>query len=574
MAALILIQDIFMPSFAHHALRRGLFGAATASSLLAITGVFQRYHDLVQGEDGFSQHTRKEHKANLISGMHSPLMPNREQHAMFMRNFPQYAHLLPTALDAFRRQQALKTPVKIRALSDCPTILSYENSGTLVVGGAPALMSAAASIKKDSNLTYLNDERRWPIAYGSAWHLEQDAETEAPTTFKPTTFMASQIRRATVGYVSQVSIEKTGLFPWRTLDWIGWIHHPELWIPGIKLAFDFQLATMANPQQRQAMLKKLAAQCKANQGYYDALNEAVGGQLLLPGKGSIIVARNEEEVADLLAMQASLVKENRELKLLSKADMKERYGFVPTGQMYGEKTHDRVLSPNYMSILTTYIKKQGGKIINGTLTTVYIDHKTPGGIAEYQTGDGQKVLIPFSRLIMSLGSQPILDEKDRPLFDVVAARGVSVLAYAHVPRGYQLPPVIVCGGTNHVTKLSEHPVIVQGEDGKQYDQYLLRMTAGACITPNVSSQDSVDYDGSIAVGLIASARQTLKDCTIEPIMVFGCNRQVSKHGQTNWMHPFSGIHIQYGAGGGGLTRAPDFAVNDEQQYASSLANRR
>lgn len=563
-----------MPHFPHRVLRHGLFGTAAASALLAVTNMVQRYSDSVQGEDGFSQHTRKEHKANLISGMHGPLMPNREQHAIFMRYFPQYSHLLPTSLDAFRRQQALKTPVKIRALSDCPTVLNYENSGTLVVGGAPALMSAAASIKKDSNLTYINDERRWPIAYGSAWHLEQDAETEAPTTFKPTTFMASQIRRATVGYVPHASIEKTGLFPWRTLDWMGWIYHPELWMSGIKLAVDFQLATMANPQQRQAMLQKLAAQCKANQGYYDALNEEVGGQLLLSGKGSIIVARNEEEIADLLAMKESLAKEGRELKLLSKTEMKERYGFVPSGQMYGEKTHDRVLSPNYMSILTTYIKKQGGKVINGTLTTVYIDHKTPGGIAEYQTTDGQKVLIPFSRLIMSLGSQPIFDEKDKPLFDVVAARGVSVLAYARVPTGYQLPPVIVCGGTNHVTKLSENPVMVQGEDGKQYDQYLLRMTAGACITPNVSSQDAVDYDGSVAVGLIASARQTLKDCTIEPITVFGCNRQVSKHGQTNWMNPFPGIHIQYGAGGGGLTRAPDFAVNDELQRTSSLTNRR
>jgi len=42
-------------------------------------------------------------------------------------------------------------------------------------------------------------------------------------------------------------------------------------------------------------------------------------------------------------------------------------------------------------------------------------------------------------------------------------------------------------------------------------------------------------------------------------MVFGCNRQVSQHGQTNWINPDSGIYIQYGAGGGGLTRAPDFS---------------
>lgn len=564
-----------MPSFSSRMLRRGLFGSATAGTLLGVANLVQRYGDRIQGEDDFSQHTRKEHKTNLMSGMHGPFMPSLEQLTTFTRNFPQHAHLLPTRLDAFRRQQALKTPVKIRALSACPKILNYDNSGTLVVGGAPALISAAASIKKDSNLTYINDERRWPIAYGSAWHLEQDAETEAPTTYKPSAFMSSQIWRATVGYVPHSSIEKTGLFPWRTLDWVGWIHHPELWIMGMKLAFDFQLAAMANPQQRQAMLQKIAVQCKSNQAYYDALNQEVGGNLLLSGKGSIIVARNGEEAADLLVMKESLAREGRELKLLSKAKMIERYGFAPSGQMYGEKTHDRVLSPNYMAILTGYIKKQGGKVIDGTLTTIYIDHEKPGGIAEYQTRDGRTTLVPFSRLIMSLGSQPILDEADKPLFDVVAARGVSVLAYARVPQGYQLPPVTVCGGTNHVTKLSEKPILVQGDDGKQYDQYLLRMTAGACITPNVSSEDSVDYDASIAVGLIAAVRQTLGNCSIEPITVYGCNRQVSKHGQTNWMSPFPGIHIQYGAGGGGLTRAPDFAVSDEQQtHESSPKNRR
>ena len=42
------------------------------------------------------------------------------------------------------------------------------------------------------------------------------------------------------------------------------------------------------------------------------------------------------------------------------------------------------------------------------------------------------------------------------------------------------------------------------------------------------------YDGSIAVGLIAAARKTSEGCAIEPVIVFGCNRQVSKHGQTRY----------------------------------------
>ncbi|HVT61871.1 MAG TPA: FAD-dependent oxidoreductase [Legionellaceae bacterium] len=552
----------------YHLLRRGLLGTTAITSALAVINFAQRYNDSVKSTGRFPEHTQEEHKKNLLSGMHEALMPTEKDHHYCKQHHPNSHHLLPSHLDTFRQQQALKTPVKIKKISDCPKVLNYENSGTLVVGGVPALMSAAGSIKKDSNVTYINDERRWPIAYGSAWHLEEDAETEAPTTYKPSVFLRTQIYRATVGYVSLASIEKTGLFPWRTLDWMGWIHHPNLWMPGIKLALDFQLAAMAHPEQRQAMLQKLAAQCKANQRFYETLNDEVGGQLLLAGKGSIIVARNEDEVADLLALKENLTKEGRELKLLSKAEMKERYGFVPNGQLYGEKTHDRVLSPNCMTVLKNYIKQHGGKVINGTLTTVYTDHQTPGGVAEYQTPEGQTVFIPFTRLIMSLGSQPILNEKEEPLFDVVAARGVSVLAYAYVPVDFQLPPVMVCGGTNHVTKLDEHAVRVTGKDGRPYDQYLLRMTAGACITPNVSEETSAKYDGSIAVGLIAAVRQTLKDCSIEPFSVIGCNRQVSNEGQIKQINPFPGIYIRYGAGGGGLTRV-DYAEQETEESVCS-----
>jgi hypothetical protein len=109
------------------------------------------------------------------------------------------------------------------------------------------------------------------------------------------------------------------------------------------------------------------------------------------------------------------------------------------------------------------------------------------------------------------------------------------------------------------------------------------MTAGACVTPNVSEKSSANYDGTIATGLIAAARQTL-GFEIEPFVVYGCNRQFSQHGETHWVSvapnpvPQSllsltprgqdqdlgtfrpdlerGIFVQYGAGGGGLTQAP------------------
>ncbi|CAF5138770.1 unnamed protein product, partial [Rotaria sp. Silwood1] len=77
---------------------------------------------------------------------------------------------------------------------------SLRNQKTLIVGGPPALVAGVSMMKTEKNLTYINDERRIPIAFGSAWHLEQDAISEAPTTYRPTKFLVEQIRRAIFGH--------------------------------------------------------------------------------------------------------------------------------------------------------------------------------------------------------------------------------------------------------------------------------------------------------------------------------------------------------------------------------------
>ncbi|CAF1575291.1 unnamed protein product, partial [Didymodactylos carnosus] len=382
--------------------------------------------------------------------MHEPFITtNQDQLVLFQKHFLQYSHLFPTELDTLKQKHALKTPVKIKSLSECPMtpLPSFHNADTLVVGGPPALITGVSMVKKDKCLTYINDERRIPIAFGSAWHLEQDAETEAPTSYRPTKFLGNQITRATVRYISHASVEQTGLFPWRTIDWIGWIRHPDHWLLGLKVTLAFQLVAMFD--DRITMLKKVAAQCQTNEKFYEKLDQELDGKLLMREKGSIIVARNSEEVSELNTLKEALTIEGRTLKIISKEEMKNRYGFLPNGLMYGEKLHDRVLSSNFMRILSEYIHKQGGKVIDGTLTSVYADNQKVGGIAEYQTPDGQKNLLPFSRLILSLGSQPIISQNNKPLFDVVSARGISVLAHVYVPHGYQLPSVLVCGGTNH-----------------------------------------------------------------------------------------------------------------------------
>jgi hypothetical protein len=524
----------------------------------------RRLFDTTNGQDRFAEHTRHQHKENFFSGMHTPFMPTEEQVSFFQTHFSTHSHLLPTSLEELKKQQALKTPVYIKPLSECPVAVDDMEAGTVVIGGPPALMFAAAFVKLGS-LTYINDNRQRPIAHGSAFHIETDAETEAPTTYWPAKFLFRQLIRAGFGYVSYASIEKTGEFSWRSLDWFGWFKYINQGLTGLKVAYGFQLLTLAREQQRDAILQKVVKQCQKNEKFYNILNKEMNNTLLLQGSGSIIVARNEDEVHDLKLLQKNLEKEGRALKILEKEDMKKRYGFVPQGLLFAEKTHDQVLSPDFMSKTIEYIAKNGGTTINGVLIAVYVDREQKNGVIEYNAANGQRRFLSFSKLVMSLGRQPIIEQNNSSLFNVVAARGVSMLAYAHVPVGSQLPVAIVCGSTSsHAIKLSEKAVPTW-HNGKFYDSYLIRMTAGACITPNVSEEDSVNYDPTIALGLLTVVRQTFGEkCEIEPIFAYGCNRQVSRYGQTHWMRPYPNIHIQYGAGGGGLTRSADYVDSEER----------
>ena len=545
----------------------GLFGAATC----AIVNVALRYCDSVQGVDNFSNHTRQQCRKHLLSGMHEPFISTElHQIELFQRHFPDHAFLFHAALLTLKQKHALKTPVKIRAIKEFPVLPStpLHATNTLVVGGPPALVTGVSMMKSGNFVTYINDERRIPIAYGSCRHLEQDAATQAPTNYRPTRFVVDQIKRAIIGYTSYLSIEQTGDFPWRTLDWFGWLSHPGHWLAGLKVFLGFQMLTMFD--DRSTTLQRVAAQCVANELFYEQLNQELHGKLLLRGKESITIARTPDEVSELNTMKTALEAEGRTLKILSNEDMINRYGFLPNGLMYGEKLHDRVLVSYFMDILKDYIVEQGGKVIDATLTTIYKDERQSGGIAEYQSFNGQKHYIRFSRLILSLGSQPIVHQNNKPLFDIVSARGVSLLVLAYVPIGYRLPPALLCGGTNHVTKLSENPVRIKTDDGQSHDLYLMRITSGACITPNVSDDNTANYDSTIATGALAAVRTMLgNQCKIEPLTVYGCNRQVSRYGETRWIEPFHGIHVQYGAGGGGLSRAPELVAKPMVNEAPS-----
>ena len=266
-----------------------------------IATITRRYTDQVKGKDPFSEHTRKQHKKRFISGMHQPFIADKHQQCLFQKHFSEFSHLLPISVEVFRKKQALRTPVKIKSLANCPVKLSFENTGTLAVGGPPALMSAVSHILAGNQVMFLNDSRRWPIAYGSAFHLEPDATSQAtPTHYLPSRFFLDQFIRAIYLYESYESIEKNGYFSWKTFNWLGWIKCPEQWLVGIKLAFYLQLASISSQAQDKLLLSSLAQKCYADEKFYTELDKKLDNKLLLPGQGCIIVARTKKKLMSYL----------------------------------------------------------------------------------------------------------------------------------------------------------------------------------------------------------------------------------------------------------------------------------
>jgi hypothetical protein len=287
------------------------------------------------------------------------------------------------------------------------------------------------------------------------------------------------------------------------------------------------------------------------------------------------------EVDGIVSLKEGLEAEGRKLVILSENDIQNRYGFLLKGFLFAEKTHDKYLNPNFMQLLADRLAAKKCEVVNGVISNIYSDSPEAGGVLEYTVngGDGSPVFVPFKKLVLSLGAQRVLDGQGNTMVDIVAARGVSMLAFAYLPEDQILPAGTVCGATNHVTSLAGPVPTGIVKDGKQMNAYLVKMTCSACITPTVLDDSGSNYDAVAATGLLAAARNVM-GCDFEVLTVWGCNRQVCRWGQGHWFEAqaapgaktvelkdvgthrpdrSSGVIVQLGAGGGGLTQGPSRA---------------
>jgi len=566
--------------------RLGKVGVVTAAATtgIATNFVVHQKRQTVKGTDEFAEHTREQLKKHWVSGMHEPFITkDKKAIELFRQNFPELSHLLPNNVEEFQNSLAEKTPVQIRPIEECPvSTAELEKTNTILsVGGPPALILAAAEAMDGNQDVIYACNNNWQIAYGSAFHVEEDGDAEAPTGLKPRDFIMDQIRLF-FKRKSYEEIEKTGLYPWRTLDVIGFLKHPEEWLSALSVAIKFEKKKSMGPEFRKAEVDKVSEQCVFNEQLFNKLNEEMGGKLLLSGRGGLVIARNEQEIADLEAQKKNLEKEGRTFSDVSPDDLMKKYGFAIKGQAFKVKDHDAVLAGNYKKSLSKYIQEKGGKVFEGTLETIYTNPKKEGGIAKFRTPNGDVKYIPFKRGLLSLGNQAIIASNGKSLFNRIQATGSSGRALVFTPKNTTLPRVGVYGGTNHVTLLSEKPVPVN-RNGKEMDVHVLGFTAGAAVTPANRGKGAGNHDGTISVGLVSSVKDTLgiKDrlgaeandrgngIEMEILAVKGCNRVIGENGQTTYIKINNGLTAQVTPGGGGITRAPD-ALNTDPNLKSRV----
>lgn len=256
-----------------------------------------------------------------------------------------------------------------------------------------------------------------------------------------------------------------------------------------------------------------------------------------------------------------------------------KYGYEPKNMSLAvEKGYVRYIHPNFQQRVADYMQSRGSTVVDGVVTAVYTDDPKGQGFVEYTLNGNDttrnKILVPFSKLILSVGNQDILDQGGKCIVASICSRAVAGLAVVYLKKGRKMPASIVIGSSNRVTNIAG-PVRVN-RSGQDFDSYLVRMTCGACLTPKCNSTNKFDYDSVAATGLVASMRKWLS-CDVDVLSVWGSNRQLTQFGEMRWfegvpaaegvslkdigtirpkIENINGIIVQIGSGGSGIAQGP------------------
>lgn len=294
-----------------------------------------------------------------------------------------------------------------------------------------------------------------------------------------------------------------------------------------------------------------------------------------------------DEFEAVRQMRRALLLEGRQMQKLTPYHVDVKYGYEPKSMSLAvEKNYVRYIHPNFMQRVADFMKSRGNTVVDGVVTAVYTDCPELGGVVAYtsNSSSAETIYVPYSKLVMSLGTQHVVDAAGRPLVESVHARSVTGLATVYLKRGRKMPPSVVIGSTNRVTNIAG-PVRVT-RNNQEYDSFLVRMTCGACIAPDVASNDSLDYDAVAATGLVTALRRWLS-CDVDVISIWGSNRQLTKYGEICWFQVNNspttgssnlsisaigpvrpkledmgtGIYIQVGAGENSIAQGPSQAMH-------------
>lgn len=544
-------------------------GLATAGLFTAATGTRLAYIKATTGavaKDKFTQHLVDQQKKHPIRGMAEPFVD--EEMLPFLKKHKEFAHLVPD--ENSEKKATLETPIEFVDISQCPVNLAPSNA-ILGAGGFTGLISTAylAEEAKTADVPIVVISNQQGPRVGDSWAgvIELDTDAEQYTGMHPSTFLFNQAKRL-FSPEKMSEIQKTGSpKDWRSLDLVGFLMAgPVVSLNAAWLALQFEY--MQRTTDRAAATEKLASELKLSKKMYEQLNARLDNKLFV-GKDSLMIARTEEEVADLKNLQTYLAKENVNLQLLSGEQVEARYGMKFNGKGFAIKP-DYIMAANHPQILTEYLTKQGAAVHDAVITRIYVDQQSKHRVAEYKTHDGKVHHIAFEKMFGSFGNQKVVGLDGKPLFNLVRGQGVSALARIRYPVEATLPADTFPGGISR-RLIPLAPAQVVKVDGVEMKEQLVRFTADACVMAP-DQKDSARYlDPNHALGVVVAIQSVLgPKAKVDIIKMEGCSRPVSIKGEVITATPAPGIKVAGGQGGGGGTRAMNALLQEDVQETTSF----
>lgn len=279
------------------------------------------------------------------------------------------------------------------------------------------------------------------------------------------------------------------------------------------------------------------------------------GRAVLLRKDTVRVAYNEAETKEMQELQTFLQKYGVECTQIAAQDAEALLGTKPQtgkdGSIWCVKGDGNV-APDIVDVLIDGIRKNGGRVVEGMVTSILYskEGENLSGviITGHENGYETQTLIRTNHLFTSFGARSLYTERDgikrfTPVEPIISGTGYS--AFLLVEGEITRP---IDSNNSHFTPLETATL----EDGKKVT--LIKATSGGSIGTDSFCIDHAVNNLHYAVKIVYPGKK------VEILAAKSCSRPLNGKNSANLAEVIPGFYAGTGFGGKGITDAAGFAT--------------